>query len=235
MDNIDLERSILDIARPSLKKIYGIFEDDLSQTDRPDAAILLDKKNGAGKNIRIGIEITTVDKSKDLQYFNDEKHGKELVYEDLLNCIEANVPSVRPTKKSDINIEKDYIFEGAKKKSARYKEYEKEGDFEEIVLLCFSDYIDLEHPEVNPGLLLWTDYLLSSESFPFERVVFVSTFNRASVMIYNKSKPLTKRPDENLFCPYTITRSIGGFIPVGEHNISGILNADPLVSPKPKK
>ncbi|QIE91119.1 MULTISPECIES: hypothetical protein [Pseudomonas] len=235
MEKIDFERSILEIARPALKIIYGNFEDDLSQTDKPDAAILLDKNNGAGKKLRIGIEITTVDKGKDLQYFNDEKHGKDLVQEDLLKCIESNTPSSRPTKRADITIEKEYIFEGVKKKSARFKEYEKEGEFDEIILLCFSDYIDLRNPEVNPGLLLWTDYLLSSESFPFERVIFVSTLTRASVMIYNKSEPLAKRPSEDAFCSYTTTPSMGGFIPMGEHNISGILNADPLIPPKSKK
>jgi hypothetical protein len=91
MEKLEKERSILSLAEPILKNLYGAFEIDDAQIDKPDAAIIIDiatnDNNSKAKN-KIGIEITSVDKKIDQQYFNDEKFTKKITSAQIDNFMQ---------------------------------------------------------------------------------------------------------------------------------------------------
>lgn len=236
MDKIEFERSILEKAKPLLRKLYGEFRVDLEQNDRPDAAIFLgDSADHATDNTtprKIGIEITSIDKQSDLQYLNDEKHGREIANKQLEDSLHNGTPGENPLKRIDVKLPKNYILDGIINKSEKYNDYVKSGSFEEIILLCFSDIITPDSKFMKQGLKHWTDFLLSQANFPFDKVIFVSLVGSGSVQIYNKKHPRIIRPKPYKYDDATITAIQGGFIPVGTHDIGGILNNSPLIQQK---
>lgn len=116
MTKIEDERNILKIAYPILNTIYGQFEEDESQIDKPDAAITL-KDSNPDSNIQIGIEITSVDRREDQQYLNDEKFTQKETSKQLADLIKDGTYSNQPLKKTSIGFDNQYIHDGVIKKS----------------------------------------------------------------------------------------------------------------------
>lgn len=239
MDKVDFERSILEMATPLLLEIYGEFRVDLEQKDRPDAAIILsDPANTSGSHAKprkVGIEITSVDKQADQQYLNDEKYGQEIVGKEVESVLQGGTPSENPIKRIEIPIKENYIYDGISKKAEKYQSYAETENYDEIILLCYSDIIWPDHRFYKGGLKHWTDFTLSRESYPFDRVIFVSTIGPGLSQIYSKRNPRIERPRKYKYSEGSITAIQPGIIPLGTFDLSKKYSNPPAISPRASK
>ena len=169
---LEIERTLLKHISDTLSLLYGDYEIDVSQEDKPDAAILTlkDKK-------RIGIEITSVDRQEDLAYFNEDKMAKPIINEQIEQYLKQGSFSPTTLKKKVINFGRDYISKGVELKRSKFLSYKENGDFDEIIVLAFSDFLDVNEPEFIPFHKAWTSYLLSNSNYPFSKVIFLSTLS----------------------------------------------------------
>jgi len=208
----ELENRIFELAAPLLNKLYNAYTKIPDQIDSPDAAILLSnppRRFGVkAPSVKIGIEITSVDPHWYLAYANDKKFGAGLVSEQITRTFEQGIVGDNPTKKVDVPIPQNFIFDGVIGKAKKYESYRSQSKFDEIILLCFSDVICARNEIFKGGLSAWTNYLLSQESFPFDKVIFVSPRDSdpAPVQIYDKKMrrirppPPYKYPDATITC-----------------------------------
>ncbi len=203
MSNLKIaqERQILTLAKPLLKKLYGDFVVDLSQTDRPDAAIkvLQPRKqvDRTGASFSIGVEITTVDQQEPLAYFNGARSELQAV---------------------DITISKSYIYDGAIKKTDKYKEYAEVKAFREIILICFSQVLGVHDPFFTQCVVGWTGFLLHKASFPFEKVIFVDLKANEARVVYDVRKPVLTPP--SVACETQVVRGVTDFEALLDNSIS---------------
>ncbi|WP_445676596.1 hypothetical protein [Pseudomonas aeruginosa] len=240
MEKRDLENRVLELSMPLLLKLYGRFEVDESQSDRPDAAIDVIKPHKRfGKKcepFKVGVEITTVDKKDSLAYLNDEKFGKEKLTKQISDSIDLGIDSEQPNKKIDIEIPKSYIYDGVAKKREKHASYVSLGKFKEIILICFSDVISSNNVIFKNGLMGWSNRLLSQNEFPFDKVIFVDFLGGTPIRIYDKNKPLPEDPRPYIYGDSSITVTQGPFMRVGEtYNLNKINSAPPLITPKAKR
>lgn len=189
----DFESRIFELAAPLLEKLYNPYIKIPDQTDSPDAAILLSKppkRFGTKASVKIGIEITSVDPYWYLAYANDKKFGAGLISEQTTQTFSQGVAADNPTKKVDVPIPQSFIYDGVIGKAKKYKSYKSESKFDEVVLICFSEVIWSRNEIFKCGLSEWTNYLLSQEAFPFDKVIFVSPadYDPAPVQIYDKKQ-----------------------------------------------
>jgi len=242
MEKRQLEERILKLAEPLLEKLYGKFTVDPTQTDRPDAAIVVHKPhkrfgNKAGP-FRVGIEITTVDKGRDLAYLNDEKHRWDEVIAQTMDALEKGIDSGKPTKKAEIEITDSYIYDGAIRKKDKYQGYFESGTYREIILLCFSDFVSVATDTAffEEYLRHWTNHFLSKAQFPFDAVVFASLRRGHPVRVYRKSEPLLVAPAPSRHAGRTETVAHGPTMRTGEkYNLNEIMSNDPLITPRQPK
>jgi hypothetical protein len=231
------ESQILELAAPVLKKIYKEFIIDGAQKDKPDKAIFLLKPPARfgkrrSKPPRVGIEITTADPSGYLSYVNERKSDKEIIHSQIEQAIESGIAPERPLKKVGTRIYHDWIYEGIKGKAKKHYEYISAGCFDELILLCYSDVISTTNKEFYDGLNNWTDYLLSQDNYPFDKVLFVGADNK-TVQIYSKVDRRTIEPIPYRYQGDVITTTHFGMIPMGATlNFNKIAAADPIIEPK---
>lgn len=206
-----LENRIFELAAPLLNKLYNAYTKIPDQVDSPDAAILLsDPPRRFGvktSSVKIGIEITSVDPPWYLGYANDKKFGAGLVSEQITRTFEQGIVGNNPKKKVEVPIPQNFIFDGVKGKSLKYESYGSQSKFDEIILLCFSEVISAGNEIFTGGLSAWTNYLLSRDGFPFDRVIFVSSrgCDSAPVQLYNKKMKKNKPPPPYKYQSATIT------------------------------
>lgn len=232
MNKIDNERHILILVKPILKKLYGNFDIISEQIDSPDVAISL-KSDG---NHKIGIEITSVDKQKDLQYLNDDKITRPIQLEQLKALQNNENYNERPMKKVSINFPKEYIFEGVFKKERKYLKYKNNDDYKEIILVAFSSYLKIDFECFKYEHKPWTEFLLSNNKFSFNKVIFVDTQTKKAVLVYNKNLPLLQEPQSNCCMKSEITIIKSSILPFGKSvNIKDMFNEKPLIATKKKK
>lgn len=228
----EIELTVLNATTELLMKIYGKFEVNHLQTDRPDAAIRVTKpkKNKHGRvPFTVGIEITTVDPDDYLEYFNDQKHGRTLIAERIDKAIESQENIGQSSKYKATPIPDDYISSKAMRKSKKYANYMNGGKYREIVLLCFSELLEIKNEIFYKGLKQWTDYRLSSAGFPFDVVVFVDLKSFCAVRIYERQRPMRAAPPPYDYADATIERC-ESFLLCGQ---SGeFMNKNPLITPK---
>ena len=230
MEKVDRERYILELATPLLSRLYGEFEIISEQLDRPDAAIIIKKSN-----IKIGIEITSIDKKKDQEYLNNKKIASEVKGQQVENLLSDGSYSSRPIKKVSISFPCDYIFEGVVKKVEKYRSYSESGEYGEMLVLAFSSYLSVDHETFNDYHKPWTNFLLSEQVFPFDKVIFVDERTRKAVVIYDKASPLQETPLVDSEKEAGITVVQGSILPVGKTvNMAGLFTEEPHVSPKKK-
>jgi hypothetical protein len=200
MNKRELEEHILKLAGPLIKRLYGCFDVDRDQTDRPDAAIDVKKptKHYGRKRVpfKVGIEITTVDKMESLEYLKDKKFGKHIINDLITNALENSEDDKRPLKKIDVSIDSSYIFDGVTRKSDKYSNYTSSGVFREVILLCFSEVVCSRSVIFEHGLRDWTNFLLSKNNYPFDKVLFVDLCGGDPVRVYDKRKPLLVSPSQ---------------------------------------
>lgn len=223
MKKVDKERQILKLATPILKEIYGSFDIDLKQKDSPDAAIYLD-----GDVIKkVGIEITTVDKQEVQQYLNDKKITKHITSQKSNPFETYDKHGSQPIKKISTCLPKEYIFEGVIKKKNNYSRYMKSNDYDEMIIVAFSSYLQTDHQHFE-YYKLWTDFLLSESLFPFNKVIFVCSQAEGAI-VYDKDIRRENAPqlDKDKELGVTIIQS--PVFPIGERiNINDLYNKEPL-------
>ncbi|TMP88503.1 hypothetical protein CWC05_03480 [Pseudoalteromonas ruthenica] len=230
MSKVLEERNILELAKPILGEIYGNFQVVPEQTDRPDAAIISDTIEG-----RIGIEITSVDGTDVQQYFNDEKFGRDIESKLIDDVISSGKHSDRPTKKLSIPFPKSYIADGVLKKIDKHSEYFASGEYEEIILISFSEYLEIRGRHFESYHKPWTWHLLKEKSFPFSKVIFVCKNNGDSSLVYDKNAPAPEPPECDPDKELGITRTIGPIIPPGKMvNLYKIISDEPHIAPREK-
>ncbi|RAI70861.1 hypothetical protein DOZ80_10350 [Pseudomonas fluorescens] len=219
------ERAVLEAASSLLRDLYGHFEIDLTQEDKPDAAI-----DASEPKKRIGIEITSVDDQKAKAYLNDEKFGRDIVRQQVEDFQRDGSYSTAPRKKIDIDIHAKYIYKGAAKKLDYYKGYAASGAFDEVILLCYSDYIS---PDLSAklGIIEWTKFFLSADDFPYDKVIYASVEDQKAAVVYERSKPLRQKPLRYVSATHTVLE--GSFTPFGAgFNVNTTANQPPLIKPK---
>lgn len=231
----NLELAALDSATDLLKRIYGIFEINPSQVDKPDAEIKITKpkkiKYGTTP-FSVGVEITTVDPQDYLEYFNETKHSKAIIEEKTMQAIESQQNIGQSSKYMSTKVPADFISSQATRKSGKYSGYMNAGGYREVALICFSEMLSTKDRIFNGGLKQWTDYYLSSEGFPFDVVIFVDLRSRDAVRIYDKKRPLLVPPPAYAYPDATIERS-NFFLLAGQPG--EFMNKNPLVSPRTKR
>lgn len=230
------EDRVLGLTAPLLKEIYKDYVIDETQKDKPDKAIFLLKppaRFGKPKNHpRIGIEITTADPPEYLSYMNDRKKDKAIVVAQIDETLDKGTIPQSPMKKIGNRISYDWIYKGIKDKAEKYPIYTNAGSFDELVLLCYSDVIMTSQRLFHEGLKDWTNYLLSINDFPFDKVLFLGHDNKA-VQVYNKSKKLAIEPDPYIYEGSVIDSLQYGFIPMGVSvNLKDIGSAAPIIEPQ---
>lgn len=232
MEKLEKERSILSLAEPILKNLYGAFEIDDTQIDKPDAAIILDRatndNNSKVKN-KIGIEITSVDKKIDQQYFNDEKFTKEITSSQIDNFMQNKIYSTQPLKKHTIEFTDKYIYDGIIKKQDKYSNYENSDKYKEIIILAFSSYLTIDDEIFIIDHRPWTNYLLSKQKFPFDKVIFICTKTKKAYLLYDKKFPQLEQPKKTEKYRDSTTVAHSSFIPIGKSfNIKSLFDNEPL-------
>lgn len=237
MNTKEQERYVLGLAKPLIYNLYGEFDIIEDQVDKPDAAIYVKKpkKTFGRKRIpfNVGIEITTVDKENLLAYLNDKKFGRDKIIAQITDLTERGLSAKQPNKKITQEISPSYIYDGAIKKLHNYSDYAHSGSFREIILLCFSDVVCLRGKTSADNLSEHTNFLLSKEQFPYDKVLFVGLRDGEAVRVYDKRKPLLKAPPSFKYKEKHITISHGPILSVGKtHNLIEILQNDPLIPPK---
>ncbi|MGA4521364.1 hypothetical protein [Citrobacter portucalensis] len=239
MEKRKLEEHVLNLSRPALHKLYGGYSIDTNQVDRPDAAIDVKKPHKTfgkeRKPFKVGVEITTVDPAKTLSYLNDENFGRDIINNQINDLISNGIDSVRPSKKIDTKITRTYIYDSVKKKGKKYEEYTLAGDFKETIVLCFSDVIDSGNQIFKNGLCEWTNYLLSEDAFPFDKVIFVGLRGGKPVCVYDKSRPVKVMPKEYQYEYSSITSMQGPMLKFGKtYNLNDYFSQEPLIPQKKK-
>lgn len=222
---IEQEQETLHLAVPMLKALYGDFEIDRNQVDRPDAAIVL------ADGRRIGIEITSLDPSSDKQYMNDESYGADAKAAQIRRMEQREPLLPQPLKKAVVTITPDYLARAALAKADKHAQYLGEGSYSDIVLLTKSDYLTLPCPELTTFYAPMASHLLGQANFPFAKVIFVC--DRDAILVYDRSSAPTPKPDDSLdphmFVEHSITM-------VGNSQSSNFM-AEPLTPKRtpPKK
>lgn len=239
MEKIEFERKILDLAKPVLQSIYGNFLVDKNQIDKPDVAIdIVKPKKYFGSNNKtekLGVEITTIDSECYKAYAGDKKKSNIELCAQLQNIIEGGDFKRAPLKSMDVKTPRDYIYNGLKRKSEKYHDYLKNNNFKEIILVCASNIIDTRDIFFINGMMQWTNYLLSNEKYPFDRVVFTSFRSRKSVEIYCKNNPMKIQPSPYEYDESSVTVSESSIIPMGRTmNYNDLFNLDPIIEPRKK-
>lgn len=228
MNKLELENRVFDQARERLTSLYGDFDKLLEQTDRPDAAIRVVRN----PQVLIGVEITSADKKEVKQYFNDEKHSIVEMQEQIEKCI-GGVSPERPFKKTSISFEYDYIFRSIISKSMRFNSYNEDGKYKEIILLVTSDYLSSTYSHFYDYILPWTNYLLSSAKFPFGKVLFICNETSKGIVIYNKKKKCSKKPNREIYKESGVTPLSTGFVPIGGSvSFSNMFKREPIIEMK---
>lgn len=226
MEKVEFEREILESSQPLLKKIYGNFSIDKEQIDCPDASIILEKNKA-----KIGIEITCIDNEDVLKYFNDERISSKILNEQLSN-IDGNYEYCEnPMKKLSIPYPHTYIYDGVIKKEEKFTNYQKSDNYEEIIILAFTNYLKLKNVKSINYFTKWTQYLLSKEHFSFNKVIFLCNETKKSFIVYDKNLGIPKRtPVINHKIELGITMARSSAIPVNKTvSIKNLLKLPALV------
>lgn len=235
---LEKERDVLATAMPLLAQLYGEIRIDDAQKDKPDAAFFYLPEPGESEHQgarKVGVEITSADRRDDLQYFNDEKMAREATARRLEEILAGNPKApVGPLKSKSIPIANDYIYEGIKDKAKRHQTYMDAGDFEQIVLLFTSEFLSLDSPDFA-YLARWTDHLLGKGLFPFSKAIFVCRRTNRAQLVFDKGRPARGKPARKRDRERGETRITSQIFPMGQSQLGGTFNAEPLLTPKKRK
>lgn len=179
------EQQSLDVATPLLKEIYGEFEFNDGVNDKPDAEIILN--NGR----LIGIEIVQLDNreylyhiNKRLKKFQDEARSTNESY--------FKESSLRVHFFPELIAERVCI-----NKNPKFKNYQKNGRYKEIILVMSSEIIDLnDYPQTNfysDHMMYALEKQLNSKNIFYDRTLVVSLLSSKSTLVSQKGKNIRIR------------------------------------------
>lgn len=235
---LELERRVLDLSLPLLKRMYGEIEIDPQQMDRPDAAVKVVKPRKQVSRDRegflVGIEITTVDPSDALSYFNDTKHSKDVIKTQMENALEHGADEItRPLRKMRLETPAVLIYNAVIKKADKYLSYASDNRFREIVLVCFSENIRVSDSSFS-AMLNQTAPMLKEVDFPYDRVLFLGLRDGGTQKVYDRHGTVQQaRVREG---GESITRVDSGVRRMGESfNFYKMFEIEPLIQPRGKK
>jgi hypothetical protein len=179
------EQYSLDVAKPLLKEIYGDFEFNNDVNDKPDAEIILNN----GKVI--GIEIVQLDNREYLYHTN--KRIKQF-------SNEAKNTSDNYFKEATIRVKffPELIAERVCiNKNPKYKNYQKNGKYEEVILLMSSEIIDLnDYPKTNfysDHMMYALEKQLKLKNIFYDKTILVSLLSSKSTLVSQKGKNIRMR------------------------------------------
>lgn len=116
-------------------------------------------------------------------------------------------------------------------KEGKYHEYHQNGDFDQLVLIASSEFL-----EVDDDLLRyhsqWANYLLSEAEYPYDYVILVLEKVGKCMLIYDRQRPSTKEPEDDMAPTVGFWRS--GFMPMGRGNL-GLSATPPAIEMRRKK
>ncbi|KVN36022.1 hypothetical protein WJ63_01570 [Burkholderia pyrrocinia] len=190
---IDEERAVLAVAIPLLKQLYGELCTDPAQTDRPDAALVLENDR------RVAVEITSLDRADDKQYWNDKTHGAEAVDAQLTRMVSGDPLIDRPIKSMKVDLTRDYLAGQALSKAAKHDAYMAAGIYAESVLITTSEYITARHAGFEDYYIPMASYLFHAAKFPFNKVIFACKKTNKAILVYDKSATPTPEPSDTIF------------------------------------
>ena len=224
------ERKFLELAQDALTNIFGQFKIDESQTDKPDAAIILERDSKC-----IGIEITSVDRGKDLAYINEKKLTNEASNQQITDFIEKGAVTKNPMKSRSISFPKEYISSGIESKRTKFAGYSDNGSFDELIVLATSKFLDVDNSDFEDYLSVWANFLLSDTQYPFDKVIFVGCKSGKATLIYDAQNPLIEKPEIDPSRELGITEVKGSFVPIGQpFNINDMFDKKPVIESKSK-
>jgi len=231
LEKFKYERYVLGLAVPCLKTIFGEHQIDENQRDRPDAAIVIPDPKGQSIGTKIGIEITTIDPPHALEYINEKKRLEAHDAKRIEAHIRGELLPAEVAKRATIALTKTYISAGVKAKAEKYKAYHEAGSFDQLVLIASTELL------LGPSDLIryhsqWSNYLLSKEKYPFDHVILVIENTKSCMRIYEKQRPRTIKPDDDIAPTVEYMRT--GFIPIGRQNL-GANNTPPAIPIRQKK
>lgn len=125
-------------------------------------------------------------------------------------------------KRATIELPKTYIIDGVKGKTEKYNEYHKRGNFDKLVLVASTELLSGE-PDLIRYHTQWANYLLSKEKYPFDYVILAIEKTKECIQIYDKQRPSTIEPNDDMAPTLDFMRS--GFIPIGRGSLGS--NATP--------
>nr|WP_139212163.1 hypothetical protein [Pluralibacter gergoviae] len=170
-----------------------------------------------------------------MQYFNDEKFSRDITKQQIEDCINGVVPT-QPMKKASIAIGKNYFYEAIEKKRNKYDDYKNNSGFNEVIILVFSQLFGCDEKHFSDYHISWTNYLLSSSDFPFNKVVFVDRTQSKCITMFDKNKPKTSSPTNDPSKELGFTQVRSGFIPMNQSvNLFDIFKMEPLVKKKKRE
>lgn len=190
---IDKERAVLAVAMPLLKELYGELCADPVQTDRPDAALVL------ANDHRVAVEITSLDRADDKQYWNDKTHGTALIDAQFTRMVSGDPLIDQPIKSMKVYLTRDYLAGQALPKAAKHDAYMAAGIYVESVLITTSDYITARHEGFEDYYIPMAGHLFHDAAFPFNKVIFACKKTSKALLVYDKSATPPPKPSEALF------------------------------------
>jgi hypothetical protein len=195
---LEEERYTLALAVPLLRKLYGPFEIDEDQQDRPDAALILEDGR------RVGVEITTLDHHTHRQYDRDPRIDRAAREQQLKRTLAGLPPLNAPLKAQTIKLGRDYLAAGAMSKATKYSQYMGAGGFDEVILLTSSAYIRANHRRFQKYYVAQAGWLFHSAAFPFNKVVFVCHDTNDAILVHDSRSPITEGPADYLYPALTV-------------------------------
>lgn len=229
------EEIVFEIAKPLLKTLYGVFNVDKNQVDKPDAAIDVikpNKKHGRlnlKRPFKVGIEITTVDPRTFLRYNNERERDQDKVEDEIFKSIETGKDIGSSIRYYKVPIPADYISSAIEGKSKKHVSYTDGGNYKEMILICFSELVRVKDRFFEDGLKKWTAYNLSNANFPFDVVIFVDVRDGVAVRIYEKKKQIFTTPAPYNYIDASVEKSESFIL---EGNCAEYMNENPLIAPK---
>jgi len=185
----EIEQAAIDLASPTLSRLYGEFERDPDQLDRPDGAFVV-----RATSERIGVEVTTCDAEEDLEYLNG---AQRKTAKDAMRRINGGLSGQpldhSPQKRLTVDLDPEAIVNRLQNlKEAKFAEYVETG-CDDVVLLVTSEHLDRTNPEFHE-IATQVEYLLGTYSFPYAWVIFACQRTQQCEQLYDRSNPLSTAP-----------------------------------------
>ncbi|WP_143543322.1 hypothetical protein [Salinicola salarius] len=109
------------------------------------------------------------------------------------------------------------------------------GEYEEVILIAFSEILEIRSKYFDSYHKPWTWHLLSKESFPFSKVIFVCKQHGDSALVFDKNIQSPQPPERDYEKELGVTRISGPILPLEEEvKLYEMFDNKPLIRPPQK-